>query len=59
MNEGLQRALQRLIHPFTELPPLAFVAAGVVLLAIGLLASHATWRSYRILNAWMEPLIPL
>lgn len=51
MNEDLQRALQMLINLFTQLPPVAFVAAGVVLLAIGVWASHATWRSYRILDA--------
>ncbi len=58
MNEELQRALQMLIDLFTELPPMAFVAAVVVLLAIGLWASHATWRSYRILDALTGPLKP-
>ncbi len=51
MSEDLQRALQMLIHLFTELSPLAFVAASLVLLVFGLWASHATWRSYRILDA--------
>ena len=51
MNEDLQRALQMLLNLFAEMPPVAFVAVGVVLLASGLWASHATWHSYRILDA--------
>ena len=51
MNEDQQRALQMLINLFTEMPPVAFVAAGVVLLVVTLWATHAAWQSYRILDA--------
>ncbi len=51
MNEVQQRALQMLINLFTEMPPMAFLAAGVVLLVLTLWATHAAWQSYRILDA--------
>ncbi len=51
MTEDLQRALQMLVNLFTQLPPAGFVVAGAVLLALALWASHATWHSYRILDA--------
>lgn len=51
MNEEQQRALQMLINLLTEMPPVAFVVASMVLLVLTLWATHASWRSYRILNA--------
>lgn len=51
MNENVQRALQMLVDLFTEMPPAAFVAAGVVLLVVTLWTGRAAWHSYRILDA--------